>query len=201
MATLKGLLLGFATAFLLGPVFFTLIKNALQHGKNAGISTALGIILSDMVVISICLLATTSLIESIKTEPIVKYIGAAILLFMGIRFTFWPSVDGFDNSSEVKKSNLWEYLLQGFLVNGVNPFVFIVWIGFITVGKNSYTNAELYLFLGSILVGIFLTDIAKSFLAHRIKPYLKPYYLKKAYQIIGFILIGFAVRLIYFAVS
>ena len=200
MAILEGLTFGLLTAFLLGPVFFTLLKNAIQFGRNAGIATALGIIASDIIVISICFLATASLLESIKTEPIVKAIGASILLFMGIRFMFWPSQDIAKETKTNQKGSL-GYFIQGFLVNGVNPFVFVVWIGYITIGKNSYGGNELILFLAFILVGIFVTDVAKSFLAHRIRPYLKPTYLKKAYQIIGFVLVGFAVRLIVVALA
>lgn len=199
MAIIEGLISGFGLAFLVGPVFFTLLKNAIQFGRNAGISTALGIIVSDLLVISICFLATASLLESIKTEPLVKIIGAIILLSMGLKFILKPSVLASD-SVAVKKNSYWGYFIQGFLVNGVNPFVFIVWIGFITIGKNNYSGNSLYVYLGSILVGIFITDVLKSFLANKIRPLLKPVYLKKAYQIIGFILIGFALRLIYAAV-
>ena len=195
MAILQGLALGLLTAFLLGPVFFTLLKNAIHHGRNAGIATALGIIASDIIVISICFLATASLLDSIKTEPLVKLIGASILLFMGIRFVFWPSPNLANNTKTTQKGYL-GYFVQGFLVNGVNPFVFVVWIGYITIGKNSYSGNELILFLAFILVGILVTDIVKSFLAHRIRPYLKPVYLKKAYQVIGIIIVGFAMRLI-----
>ncbi|MDB4161480.1 LysE family transporter [Bacteroidia bacterium] len=200
MAILEGLILGLLTAFLLGPVFFTLLKNAIQFGRNAGMATALGIIASDVIVISICFFATDSLLESIKTEPIVKLIGASILLFMGIRFMFWPS-SNIAKSTKTNQSGYLGYVIQGFLVNGVNPFVFVVWIGYITIGKNSYSGNELILFLAFILVGILVTDIVKSFLAHRIRPYLRPVYLKKAYQIIGFVLVGFALRLIMMAVK
>jgi threonine/homoserine/homoserine lactone efflux protein len=196
---LDGLRYGLFTAFLLGPVFFTLLKNATQFGRNAGISTAIGIIVSDILVIIICFLATAPIIESIKTEPLVKYTGAAILLFMGLRFAIKPSVIDQDNVTTKKSSN-WGYFIQGFLVNGVNPFVFIVWIGFITIGKNNYEGSNLYIYLTSILAGIFITDVIKSSLADRIRPYLKPVYLKTAYRVIGIILILFALRLVYLAI-
>lgn len=170
----------------------------MQFGRNAGIATAVGIIISDIIVISICFLATASLLESIKTEPIVKIIGASILLFMGIRFIFWPSIDE-PETHQVKQKGSFGYFLQGFLVNGVNPFVFVVWIGFIAIGKNKFEGNSLFVFLAFILIGIFLADVAKSFLAHRIRPLLRPEYLKKAYQTIGVILLGFSIRLIIMA--
>ena len=195
MPFIKGLFLGFGTAFLLGPVFFTLIKNAVQNGRNAGIWTALGIIVSDVIVIAICFWSTASLLESIKTEPLVKLAGALILLGLGLKFIFRPVLFDTDSTNSSKHDYI-GYFTQGFLVNGVNPFVFVIWIGFITIGKNNYNDESLFVFLGAILVGIFSTDILKSVLADKIKPYLKPSTLLLAYKIIGAILIGFAIRLL-----
>ena len=172
-----------------------MLKNAIQFGRNAGIATALGIIVSDIIVIAICFWATASLLESITTKPSMKVAGAAILLILGVRFV-WKASALASEQVAVHKPNIIGYFIQGFLVNGVNPFVFVVWIGFISIGKNSFTGNYLYLFLISILIGIFITDVLKSFLAPRIRPYLKPNYLKKAYQIIGFVLIGFSFRLL-----
>lgn len=200
MPIIQGLVIGFGTAFLLGPVFFTLLKNALQFGRNAGIATAVGIIISDLIVISICFLATASLLESIKNEPYVKILGASILLIMGVRFVFWPSVDD-ASAQQTKKKGYFGYFLQGFLVNGVNPFVFVVWIGFIALGKSKFNDDDLSIFLASILIGIFITDVIKSFLAPKLRPVLRPQYLKKAYQFIGFLLLGFAARLIAVAIA
>ncbi len=198
MPIIQGLLLGFGTAFLLGPVFFTLLKNALKFGKIAGIATALGIVFSDIVVILICFIATAPLIESIKTEPLVKILGSSILLIMGIRLIFWPA-ENYEGSSSTANNSFKNHLkcfVQGFLVNGVNPFVFVVWIGFVSIGQSKYDQSDLLFFITSILSGIFLTDILKSIFASRILPYLAPKYLKKAYFIIGILLLSFAARLL-----
>lgn len=195
MAFLKGFMLGLGTIALLGPVFFTLIKNAVQFGRNAGIWTAVGIIVSDIIVLAICFYSTDVLIEQIKTEPLVKFAGASILLGMGLKFILKPVL--FESETiKVSKKDYLGYFTQGFLVNGVNPFVFIAWIGFITIGKNSFQGTELYIFLVSILIGIFTIDLLKSILADRIKPFLKEKSLIVTYKVIGFILISFSIRLI-----
>lgn len=188
-------MLGLGTIALLGPVFFTLIKNAVQFGRNAGIWTAVGIIVSDIIVLGICFYSTDVLIEQIKTEPLVKFAGASILLGMGLKFILKPVL--FESETiKVSKKDYLGYFTQGFLVNGVNPFVFIAWIGFITIGKNSFQGTELYIFLVSILIGIFTIDLLKSILADRIKPFLKEKSLIVTYKVIGFILISFSIRLI-----
>ncbi|MDC1395136.1 LysE family translocator [Bacteroidia bacterium] len=197
---LKGFILGLGTIALIGPVFFTLIKNAVQYGRNAGIWTALGIIVSDIIVFLICFFGTSSILEQIKSEPIVKFAGAAILLAMGLKFIVRPVL--FDTQTvETSKKDYLGYFTQGFLVNGVNPFVFIVWIGFITIGRNNYQTTDLYIFLISILLGIFAIDLLKSILADKIKPFLNPKSLKLSYKIIGLILIGFSIRLIIYGIG
>jgi threonine/homoserine/homoserine lactone efflux protein len=201
MPFIKGLILGFGTAFFLGPVFFTLIKNAVQFGKKAGIWTAVGIIISDLIVITICFYSTASLLEQIKTEPAVKWVGAGILLMLGLKYIINPVLFKANGDDKPRKRDYLGYFTQGVLVNGVNPFVFVVWIGFITIGRNNYQDTSLYIFLIAILVGIFATDILKSFLADKIKPYLKEKTLLVAYRIIGFVLICFSIRLILLALG
>ncbi len=201
MPFIKGLLLGLGTALFLGPVFFTLIKNAVQFGQKAGVSTALGIIVSDIIVLYICFFSTASLLESIKSEPIVKWVGAAILIALGLKYILRPVLFKSNGEEKIRKRDYLGYFTQGLLVNGVNPFVFVVWIGFITIGRNNYQETNLYIFLVAILVGIFTTDLLKSFLAHKIKPYLKEKTLLIAYKTIGFILLGFSIRLILLALG
>ena len=197
---LKGFILGLGTIALIGPVFFTLIKNAVQYGRNAGIWTALGIIVSDIIVFLICFYGTSSILEQIKSEPTVKFAGAAILLAMGLKFIIKPVL--FDTqTAETSKKDYIGYFTQGFLVNGVNPFVFIVWIGFIAIGRTNYQDTDLYVFLISILLGIFAIDLLKSILADKIKPFLNPKSLKFSYKIIGLILIGFSIRLIVYGIG
>lgn len=54
MHILAGLGLGLATALLLGPVFFTLLRAALAHGFLGGAWVAAGIIVSDVVALLLC---------------------------------------------------------------------------------------------------------------------------------------------------
>lgn len=203
MAFLKGLILGLGTAMFLGPVFFTLIKNSIQRGKIAGIATALGILFSDIVVIAICFYSTASLLESIKSDPIVKWAGAAVLLGLGLRYIISPVKFNPDSNggAQVRKRDLLGYFTQGVLVNGVNPFVFVVWIGFLALGRDNFEGNQLYVFIIGILVGILSTDTLKALLAHRIRPLLTNRHLTQASRLIGIVLIGFAFRLILYALG
>ena len=203
MPFFKGLVLGLGTAFIFGPVFFTLFKNALQFGSRAGLWTALGIIVSDIAVILICFYGTAAVLETVKSAPVVKWIGAGILLLLGVRYILSPvSIpDHAAGIQHIHRRNHWGYFTQGLLVNGVNPFVFVVWIGFITIGRNQFSEYGLYIFLLGILIGVFTTDSLKALLANRIRPLLSDKRLKQISYALGIALIGFAIRLIIMAVD
>ncbi len=87
MAFLKGILTGLTTLVFVGPVFFTLLKNALQRGTMSGVLTALGILISDIVVLLICYFLAADLINEYINAPIVKFIAASILLAFGVVFS------------------------------------------------------------------------------------------------------------------
>jgi threonine/homoserine/homoserine lactone efflux protein len=86
------------------------------------------------------------------------------------------------------------------LVNFVNPFVFLVWISVIGLARGKYgAGQELWIFLGAALLGILTTDTLKVIFADKIKPLIQPKFLLRAYQVIGIVLIGFGIRLVWFA--
>ncbi len=196
MSFLHGLGLGLSTAIIIGPVFFTLLKNALQYGRNAGIAVAIGIILSDILVFFICYYIALSYLESILNHQYSYWIAAALLLLFGFSFIF-KKIKAVEELPKSTTKNILSSLVQGFLVNFVNPFVFLIWIAFISIGDKKYTaDLNFSLFIFGILLGVFATDLLKALLAHRIRHLLKQRYLSLVYKLIGIVLLLFALRLI-----
>jgi threonine/homoserine/homoserine lactone efflux protein len=60
-------------------------------------------------------------------------------------------------------------------------------------------DLELWIFLGAALLAILITDSTKVLFAHRIKKFIQPNYLLKAYRIIGVVMLAFGFRLLWFA--
>ena len=90
------------------------------------------------------------------------------------------------------------FFSKGFVVNFVNPFVFLIWIGVIDYSVNSYGKGiESSLYLIGALLGILFTDIAKVFLADKLKVIMNPKKLYWIYKIAGLALVGFSIRLLY----
>ncbi len=190
MNLLHGLLLGLGTAVLLGPVFMTLLRNSLQYGIKNGILTAIGILSSDVLVVSICYTITGDFLKYYVNSPGVKLLGALILIGFGISFIHSKRTNVHNSTAEMHLNGKWKSFSQGFLVNFANPTVFVIWIGFITIAESDYSaSLERVIFLLGILLGIFLTDIAKAIGAHYISNLLTNYNLNYVYLLLGSCLI------------
>ncbi len=199
MTFIEGYFIGIGTILFIGPVFFTLIKTALHKGVKAGLFVVLGIFFSDIFCATICYLGGNFVVNNDQNTFWLSLTGACILLFMGLKYVVFPQTD-FEKKSRILNSKDYSmYFSQGFLVNLINPFVFVIWLGMLGIANTRHENME-YLFLASVLLGILSTDILKVLLAHKIKPYINPRYLSKMYKIFGWILIFFSVRLFIYSI-
>ncbi len=197
MALIEGYLWGLAMVVFVGPVFFTLLQNTLQKGRIAGLMVALGIIISDVVAVALCVAGTVAFLQQVENKAYVSIAGAAILFAIGGRYIISPS---HNTEGKANTNGLTGAFVSGFLVNFVNPFVFGVWLTVISYAGNKYGfEGGMYQYLAGCLLGIFTIDSLKVFLAHRIKAFLKPHNLMIAYRVIGIVMVGFGIRLVVYA--
>ncbi|MBL4642294.1 MAG: LysE family transporter, partial [Flavobacteriaceae bacterium] len=75
---------GFFLSFMIGPVFFMLIQTSILKGARAAIVFNTGVILGDIVFIIIAYLGSRRLLEQIKDDPRLFYIGGLILIVYGL---------------------------------------------------------------------------------------------------------------------
>lgn len=194
MPILEGLGFGFLTAFLIGPVFFTLLRAALDYGFWGGFAVAIGIITSDILVVLICRTSAVALFEGHLNDGWMALAAGIILLVLGGWYTMNPNVNK-DQEVRLRGKNAIGLYSAGFLVNFVNPFVFVVWTGFSLHATSVHAEQHNeWLFLTFILAGIFLTDLMKSALAPKLRKLLAPNTLKKVYRGIGIVLLLFSIR-------
>ncbi len=177
-----------------GPVFFTLLQNTLKRGQWAGMMVALGIIMSDVVAVALCVLGAMAFLQRVENTAYVSIAGATILFAIGGRYIISPSDKTTGTTSHVGLAGAFT---SGFLVNFVNPFVFGVWLTVISYAGNKYGfGSGLYAYLGGCLLGVLTTDTLKVLLAHRIKAFIQPARLQVAYRVIGLVMLAFGVRLL-----
>ena len=112
--------LGFFLAFMIGPVFFMLIETSITKGFRAAMVFDLGVICGDLVFILIAYFSTNQLLEKLKDDPSLFFLGGTIMLSYGI-ISFIKQKNSFKNkeqedllNNETPKSN--NYLKKGDLI-------------------------------------------------------------------------------------
>src|SRR4030095_14075281 len=80
----KGVFLGLITAFSFGPIFFTIIETSITKGHKWAISIALGVLISDSLIIAASFFSLAQLINDQGVNKVVGTIGAIILVGFGI---------------------------------------------------------------------------------------------------------------------
>lgn len=111
-----------------GPDFIVVTQSSLSHGKKAGIATSLGVSLGCLVHITYCVLGIGVIVsESIIIFNTIKYLGAAYLIYLGIRALFSsPAQSVLNNSPAIannKNISIFNAFKKGLLVNLLNPKV------------------------------------------------------------------------------
>ena len=114
--------------------------------------------------------STDTLIEKIKDDPNFLVFGGALLVIYGLISFIKTSKSFREIVKEYQKVEIQKdygkLFIKGFLLNFINIGVLLGWIGFIILG-NSLTVSKngVYIFLSSMLVSYFLTDLVKMALA------------------------------------
>ena len=119
-----------------GPDLVICIKPTLKYSRAIGIWTALGFACGVLVHITYCLLGIALLIsQSILLFNIVKLIGAAYLIYLGVKALFAKSDSKLDFEVTATKKELkpWQAWRDGFLTNLLNPKVTLYFLGFFSV--------------------------------------------------------------------
>ena len=136
-----------------GPNILYLIARSIHQGRMAGLASVLGIEAATVVHICAATLGLSSLLlSSALAFNIVKYLGAAYLIYLGIRKLLSRDEDKVDEF--VVEGSLLQVFSQGFLVNLLNPktamFFFAFLPQFVRAGHGNATMQILS--LGLILV-------------------------------------------------
>ena len=197
---LKGLGFGIILAFAIGPVFFSLIQTSVERGFIAGFVMALGISISDISFVLFSYLGFSKLISLPEYKYYFGIIGGVILIVLGV-YTFLKKKSYKQKTFIKNPRSIVRALVKGFVMNTVSPFVLIFWLGvmgFATVDMG-FHDVDLKIFFGTILLSVLTTDITKAYLANKLGLLIKPGIIKIMNILVGIILLGFGIRLLYYA--
>ena len=196
---LKGLTFGLLLSISVGPVLFSIIKQSLNNGHKGGLAFVIGVSASDVSVVLICNIFT-SFFNSIKEfKTPIGIAGCVFLVSMGIYFLFFKKVKVNEEGKQVLKFRKRDYIktfFSGYLMNTLNPAIFIFWITTSTAIINHTTQQRIIIF-STCLAWMLGTDILKVLLAGKIRNRLTPHNIHIINRINGIILIVFGIALIW----
>ncbi|MDQ0638010.1 threonine/homoserine/homoserine lactone efflux protein [Pedobacter sp. W3I1] len=196
-AILLGIGAGIISSFLTGPVFFAMIKTSIERGFKAGFSLAVGVIISDIVLIGLVLFGSQFIDYKSEFDKYVGSIGGVFLLAVGVYYLVSKITVNYD-SSTLQKVSKRGYVIKGFLMCILTPSTLMFWIivsGIISVKLNNMLNEKLVCFFIAMATQLSI-DGAKSFYSSKLRYKIKEDALKKLNKIAGVVIIFFAIWLI-----
>ena len=188
--------LGFLLSFMMGPVFFVLLETSAIKGFRAALVFDLGVILADILFITVAYFSSFQLLENLSNQPGLYVFGGVILLVYGITTTVMKTakakVAKGAEKTAIKVSKGYPGLfLKGFLLNFINIGVLVFWLGVIIIVGPSLDNEpnRIIVFFSTMILAYFVTDIFKILLAKQLKKRLTPKRIRLIKKGIGIILI------------
>ena len=178
MPDLTTLLLFAAASFALivvpGPAVLYVITRSLDQGRGAGLASVVGVSVGAYVhIIAAAVGLSAVLASSVVAFSIIKYAGAAYLIYLGVRkFMSKPKLEP---SQEVTSQPLGKIFLEGIVVNILNPKTALFFLAFLPqfVHPDSGVASQI-LILGSVFVLVALvSDGAYALLASTFGTFLK----------------------------
>jgi threonine/homoserine/homoserine lactone efflux protein len=199
----NGIKLGIVLAFLIGPVFFTIIQTSVERGFGNGVLVALGVSLSDILYVTVCYFGVIQFINEPNFRESLAYAGGGILVLFGLYHLFVKSRKNFKTSAAATEGKkMYRYFIKGFIINGLSPMVLIFWIGTISVASLDFGYSrgyEFFIFFSIVLITVLGTDILKAYLADKLRRLVTKRLMMIMNLIVGICLIIFGGRLILLA--
>ncbi len=192
----EGLAFGLLFVFSMGPGFFLLLHTSLRHGAKSASFLVLGISSSDIVIVSLVLIGFSSILENTDVRFVFGCLGALMLGGYGIYMLGTKA----QTSTEVKPlsaSGMMQFWLKGVFINGLNPNVFVFWIGIVSTVSVRYHNVmtdKIYFFIGT-LTTLLCLDLLKARFAPKLKHILTERMVLVLNRAVGVVMLAFGISL------
>ena len=166
---------GFFLSLMIGPVFFVLLETSISKGFRAAVAFNFGVVIADIIFISIAYLSSYRLIQSIKNDPALFIFGGVIMFtyglisFLRLRKLKTETTDNLIPLSFNKKDYLGLFI-KGFLLNFINIGVLGFWLALIiTIGpKLDMNTSRIIVFFTAVIIFYFLIDLLKIYFNQRL---------------------------------
>lgn len=186
----EGFLTGITLTAMLGPVTMIILRYGMQVNRMAGLWTAIGTWVSDVVFITGTFWMTASLNEWAQrpdVRPWIYIVGGTGLTVMGILLMRTKRRPIEINNENVSAGSYTQAFAGGFLVNSLSPFTLFFWIGAALVLHMQSENPFWY--YSGLMLSLAMGDFAKAWLAPKITYWIKEKYVYWV-QVIAGVVIG-----------
>ena len=170
----------------MGPAFITLVQTSLHRGFRSAAWFVSGVILNDAMIISLYILTSVQVVMRSELEVTLFSIGAGVILVLFGIFTFRRKAEEKESliqkrTNEIleKKEDKPSWLLmlgKGFVINLLNPFVWIFWFSAVAVvaGSMGGNKFSTIVFFAIILGTTFTLEVLKAWGAAKLKVFFNP---------------------------
>ena len=160
-----------------GPDFMMVSRNALRHTQKAGVMTAFGIALGTLLHSSYCILGFAIIIShSVIVFNIIKYMGAAYLIYLGIQGLREKKTSFESESAEVGPClTNFQAFRQGLLCTALNPKGILFFLAFFTIiikPSMPLSTQGLYALEIALIDVFWFSTVAFLFSHHKVKVFL-----------------------------
>lgn len=184
-----------------GPDLIFILSKSLAHGRKIGLAAAAGVCSGAFVHVLAAALGLSAILATSATAfMLVKYVGAAYLIYLGIKALVSGESALVLNEKTRKRASVLTVFRQGMLIDILNPKVAIFFMAFLPqfITAQSGYVIEQTIFLGFLVILIgFAIEAVYVFSAAPLATYLKKHprfalWLDRAF---GGLLVGLGARL------
>ena len=199
---LSGIPWGIFLSFMIGPVFFILLETSIVKGFRAALTFDLGVVLADIIFITIAYIGSYSLITSIKDNTALFMFGGIVMLAYGVISYIGlhkeKKVDTHKIDNEIIRKDYLGLFIKGFFLNIINIGVLGFWLAIIiSVGpKLEMQMSRMITFFTTVIITYLLVDSVKIVLAKQLKSKMTPTNILKIKKGISIVLMIFGFVLI-----
>ena len=198
-AIVNGITLGLVLMISVGPVIFSIIKQSLNNGREGGFSFIAGVWLSDILLIIVSNAFSELVTYMMEYRKILGILGSLFLLLMGVFYVFFKKIKLQNPEGGILKftrTDILKIFSSGFLLNTLNPNVFLFWLGTATAFASEYSFNERIMIFSICLIINVTADIVKVLMAGKLRTRLTLHNITLINKISGSILIGFGIALL-----
>lgn len=186
-----GLIFGLTITLSFGPGFLAIFQTSIGKGFLAGIVLALGIFVSDLLLISLSFFGLAGFVHETRYQLVLGLIASIILVVSGIFSLSRKKRMMLSGLPQLQpKISFHGLFFKGFILNIANPFCLIFWLGMVGLAVTTYGAREpdVLVFIAGVITTAFGSDVLKCYFSGSLKNMLSNQIIHRIEKIAGFIM-------------